>query len=412
MGRYVTAGERFESFRPGYQVVKVQRTMPRFESGVTSAHMGQDARTLVVETSPRFEAVNYALMFPELKAAARRSDSSRGEIDLLSDLTGVGATWRDARGHTNWNGWLPHLDLAAARGFTAASLDHQRLFKMLRKPGTLTVRCQLELWQMLHPAVQPAATLDYEYPPETVTVVLKASSKLDVQSSAKIERPSDHEVHLKVSPSENAWVPLELALATGVKDEPVIEVSWFTAEDPRARALPLRRILLPWARPNIAPAIVTRIPEIEGGDWERGKKVFFGEQATCSKCHQVGGEGGTIGADLSNLIYRDYASVLKDINEPSAAINPEHLSYNVELKDGSVETGVLLHNNQDKVVLGPVTGKDLTIAKTNVVSMKASSISLMPEGLLKLLDPRQQKDLFTFLLLPAPKTNGKSVSAR
>jgi len=32
MGRYVTAGERFESFRPGYQAVKNQRTMPRFET--------------------------------------------------------------------------------------------------------------------------------------------------------------------------------------------------------------------------------------------------------------------------------------------------------------------------------------------------------------------------------------------
>src|SRR5207245_1476401 len=149
-----------------------------------------------------------------------------------------------------------------------------------------------------------------------------------------------------------------------------------------------------------------------GGDWERGRKIFFGDSAACSKCHQVGSEGGTIGPDLSNLIYRDYASVLKDITEPSAAINPDHLAYNVELKDGSVETGVLLRNNQEQVVLGQVTGKNLTMAKTNVVGMKASAISLMPEGLLKPLDAQQQKDLFTFLLLPAPKANVKSVSVR
>src|SRR5262249_8463658 len=155
----------------------------------------------------------------------------------------------------------------------------------------------------------------------------------------------------------------------------------FTAEDPRPRALPLRRILLPWAKPTIAPAIVSRIPEIEGGDWERGRKAVFGEQAACFKCHQINGEGGTIGPALSNLLYCDDASVLKDIMEPSPAINPDHLSYNVQLKDGSIETGVLLKNDHEKVVLGQVTGASLTIDKTNVAGMKASSISLMPEGL-------------------------------
>jgi putative heme-binding domain-containing protein len=398
MGRYVTAGERFESFSPGYEAVKMQRTMPRFGLQVIDARLETDGRSLIVQSAPRDEAVNYALTF------------GQSAIDVLSDLTGVEAVWQDNRGKINWSGWLPHLDLDAARGFTSPSQEHQQLFKLLKKSGTLNLRCQLDLWQMLHPAIQPGAKLDCEYPPETVTVVLKAGSKLDVRSSAKIEKVSDREAHLTIGSSENQWVPLDISLTTG-KGEPKLDVSWFTAEDSRPRALPLRRILLPWAKPNIAPAIVNRIPEIEGGDWERGKKVFFGEQVGCFKCHQINSEGGTIGPDLSNLLYRDYASVLKDITEPSAAINPDHLSYNVELKDGSVETGVLLKNDHEKVVLGQVTGASLAISKTNVAGMKASSISLMPEGLLKLIDAQQQKDLFTFLLTPKPKTTTK-VSVR
>jgi len=412
MGRYVTAGERFESFRPGYQAVKIQRTMPRFEWPVASVEILPDHRTLVVETGPRNEAVNYALTLPAPKGKGKAADTSQStEIDLLSDLTGAEAIWQEPDGKTNWSGWLPHLDLIAARGFTAASLEHQKLFKALRKAAKLSLCCQLDLWQMLHPATQPGSKLDYEYPPEAVTVVLKTDGKLEAQTTAKVERVSDHEVRLTTNPAENVWLPLQLHL-TSARSEPRLDVSWFTAEDARPRPLPLRRILLPWAKPNVAPAIVNRIPEIEGGNWERGKKIFFGEQAACSKCHQIGGEGGTIGPDLSNLIYRDYASVYKDITEPSAAINPDHLAYNVELKDGSVETGVLLHNNHEQVVLGQVTGKNLTIPKTNVVGMKASAISLMPEGLLKTLDARQQKDLFTFLLFPGPKANVKSVSVR
>jgi putative heme-binding domain-containing protein len=407
MGRYVTAGERYESFRPGYQAVKMQRTMPRFELAVASARVQPDGRSLAVDTTTRVEAVNYAVRLPVLGEAGSAKHS---EMDLLTDLSGVQAAWKGDG--ANWNGWLPHLDLTAARGFTAASLDHQKLFKALTKPGTLTLRCQLDLWQMLHPATQPGSKLDYEYPPETVTLVLKTRSKLSVRTSAKIEQTSDHEVWLTTSPAGNAWLPVDLTLKSTDKAGANLDVSWFTAEDPRPRALPLRRILLPWAGQSVALALANRIPEIEGGDWERGKKVFFSEQAACSKCHQVGGEGETIGPDLSNLIYRDYASVLRDVVEPSAAINPDHLAYQVELKNGEVETGVLLKNNRDEIVLGQVSGKHLTISKTNVVGMRPSAVSLMPEGLLKTLDAQSQKDLFTFLLTPPPRSTATSAATR
>ena len=114
--------------------------------------------------------------------------------------------------------------------------------------------------------------------------------------------------------------------------------------------------------------------------------------------YKLGGEGGSIGPDLSNLIFRDYASVLKDIIEPSAAINPDHIAYNVYLTDGESENGVILKNNREQLVLGQASGKSLTIPKEKVAGMKALAISLMPEGLLKTLTPQEQKDLLTFLL--------------
>jgi putative heme-binding domain-containing protein len=412
MGKYVSAGERFESFSPGYQAVKNQRTMPRYELQVTSATVQPDHRSVMLQTPARNEGVNYALTVPNPAEHQKGSTSPYNpEVDLLSDLTGVEAEWRDVNGKTNWSGWLPHLDLTAAEGLTAASAEHQKLFSVMRKKGKLVLRAQLDLWQMLHPAVQPGSKLDYEYPPERVTVVLRSDLKIDVTSPAKLARTNEHEIRIFADSVEHQWISLEITLLCDGTTERNLDVSWFTAEDPRPRPLPLRRILLPWAKPHIAMAIVSKTPEIEGGDWERGRIVFFGEQATCSKCHQVSGEGGTIGPDLSNLIYRDYASVLKDVTEPSAALNPDHLAYNVELKDGSVETGVILHNNDD-LVLGQVTGKELKIPKSKVASMKPSAISLMPEGLLKPLTAQQQKDLFTFLLLPpTSKVNTNSGSA-
>jgi putative heme-binding domain-containing protein len=403
MGRYVTAGERFESFRPGYQVVKYQQTMPRFESPILSARAEADNRTFVVRTGAAAEAVNYGLTLPGSIAGSAK------EMDVLADLTGVTALWKPAKGGEAWSGWLPHLDLTAARGLTVASAAHDAFFNRIKEPGTLTLRARLDLWQMLHPAVQPESKLDYEYPPEKVTVVLKANSTL-TNSSLTVSVGTNrapivgNEARITTQPKENRWLPLEVTLETG-GGQPSLDVSWFTAEDPRLRPFPLRRILLPWAKPHVAVAAATHVAELDGGDWERGRKIFFGDQATCYKCHQIRGEGGEIGANLSNLIYRDYASVLRDITEPSAAINPEHIAYAVTLKDGSVETGVVLRNDQKEVVLGQVTGKNLTIPKEKVAGLKASAVSLMPEGLWKALNGQQQKDLMTFLLTSPPADN-------
>src|SRR5439155_20197568 len=154
-GRYVTAGDRFESFRPGYQAVKDQLSLPRYELRVLSAGITPDGRALVLQTAPRTEALNYAVTLPDGARSARPCDESRHElpqraaIDILTDLTGVEAVWRSADGKESWTGWLPHLDLAVARGFTAASAEHARLFELLKTPGTLTLRAQLDLWQTL-----------------------------------------------------------------------------------------------------------------------------------------------------------------------------------------------------------------------------------------------------------------------
>lgn len=403
MGRYVSAGDRFESFRPGYQAVKDQSTVPRFELPVLSAAVSADARTLVLRTTRRAEAVNYAVTLP-CSAQMRNpqvESNKANEMDVLTDLSGVEANWRNHNGESKWTGWLPHLDLAAARGLTAASSEHARLFELANDRGTLTLRAQLDPGLMLHPKTQPGAKLDYEYPPETVTFVLKAAGKLDLKTGtqAKVKRVSAREWRITTQSKQDQWLPVEVTLATG-GGEPKLDVSWFTAEDSRPRALPLRRILLPWATANPEPAAseARQIPEIAGGDWQRGKKVFFGEQAACFKCHQVGSEGGKIGPDLSNLIYRDYVSVLRDITEPSAALNPDHIAYNLELRDGNTVNGVILDDTPENTVLGQATGSSLTIPKSKIASLKASTISLMPEGLLRGLPVQQQKDLLMFLL--------------
>lgn len=405
MGKYVTAGNRFESFHPSYAAVDRQLAVPRYRLPVLSAGLSDD--TVVLETVPHAEAVNYAVTIPY---APTLGDPNRNalyhDIDVLSDLTGVQAQWRDRHGRVRWNGWLPHLDTTVARAFTAPSASHRRLFtEFCRRRGALDLNLQLDLWSMLHPAVQPGEKLDFTYPSETVTLVLKSAAALKVTANAPLQHINDNECRITVVSRQNQWLPLRVEIPTGPRGAS-LDASWFTAEDPRPRALPLRRIFLPSAKVSgdEAPASGPRvIPEIAGGDWGRGRKVFYSDQPGCYKCHSVAGQGGKIGPDLSILTSRDYASVLRDITDPSATINPDYVARNVTLKDGDIQTGVIVQETADKIVLGQVGGKNLEIARSDIAAIKDSRVSLMPEGLLKGMTTQQQRDLLTFLLTQPSK---------
>lgn len=113
------------------------------------------------------------------------------------------------------------------------------------------------------------------------------------------------------------------------------------------------------------------------------------------------GRGGQLGPDLSNLIHRDYHSVLRDITSPSFAINPDHLSYTVALQDGRTLSGVV-RTVDDRVQVGNLQGMVTEVPKSDVDEMRPTSISTMPEGIPKLLGPDRLRDLLTFLLTRSP----------
>ncbi len=416
-GKYVRPGDRFEQKRPGYEAVRRQLLLPRYGLAVRSAEVSGDRRTLILTTDAQPEAVSYALT---LNAFGRSDKPGAGElpqrhdVDIGYDLSGAEASWRAKSVGETWDGWLPHLDLSVARAFTAGSADHDRLWELLKKPGTLTLRTKLDLWQMLRPAVQPGSTLDYTLPDEDVTLTLTSAGVLLVTPtpggswptgsllSQDTTKDGRRRVTLVVRPKTHEPIPLEITMRTG--DDATLEVFYSTNEDARPRALPLNRLLLPWAaltRPSdIALDADRDIPELRGGDWTRGREVFFGQAAQCSKCHQLHGRGGHIGPDLSNLIHRDYQSVLRDIRFPSATIHPDYLTCLVELKDGRVLTGVP-RTEGDEIIIGDTQGREFRAPRSDVEALHPSAQSIMPEGLEKAVGPERMRDLLTFLLTEA-----------
>ena len=194
-----------------------------------------------------------------------------------------------------------------------------------------------------------------------------------------------------------------------VQSMPEWSVRWWASLDSRPRTLALRRVLVPWAEPAGAKATEPKreIPEIAGGNWLAGRRIFFDEQAACYRCHVIRGQGRPVGPDLSNLVHRDYASVFRDITQPNAAINPDHVAYELETKDGYVYSGVLRKDGEDEVVLADALGREVTVPRADIEVLKPLRLSLMPEGIGEVLDAQSLKDLMTFLLTtplePAPR---------
>jgi putative heme-binding domain-containing protein len=414
-GRYARAGDRFESLWPGYAAVQAQNLSPRFNVPLRSAQLTPDGRTLVLATDPVSRAVYYALTLPREKSNAAAGQGELPQhpaIDLDFDLSGCEAIWKPTNGGATWTGWLPHFDLDVSRQFTKGSVAHDALWAAMTEPGELTLRGKLDLTDMLRPAVQPGSKIDYEYPPESVTVTFNGSSpkskmQLTTSTAKGVERATtntDSHIAFTVAAGADKLVPLEIHLTKG-GGPAALAVEWTTNEDKRPRPFPLRRLLLPWADTSGKAEdslVAVRPPELNGGSWARGYREFFGEKAMCSKCHTVYGRGGAIGPDLSNLIHRDYTSVLRDITHPSFAINPDYLSYTVVLNDGRVLVGTV-HTTGDTISVGDTKGVTTTLKRADVEEMHPSPVSTMPEKLPEQLGPERMRDLLTFLLTPPPQ---------
>jgi putative heme-binding domain-containing protein len=121
----------------------------------------------------------------------------------------------------------------------------------------------------------------------------------------------------------------------------------------------------------------------------------------------VDGRGGDVGPDLSNLVHRDYDSVLRDIQNPSGALNPDYISSTVALKDGRIFNGILRSVDKDHfVVRGDAEGEEAPVHRGHVENITPSGVSMMPPGLDQGLGADKTRDLLTFLLTrplePAP----------
>jgi putative membrane-bound dehydrogenase-like protein len=131
------------------------------------------------------------------------------------------------------------------------------------------------------------------------------------------------------------------------------------------------------------------------GNVAHGKQLF---EENCGKCHLPRKQGPRVGPDLSGINNKTKEELLTSILNPSYAIEPRYTYYMVTTKDGRMHDGVISNETPGMVTLrGGTEDGDDTILRKNIAEMRASHLSLMPDGLEDSLGKQGLADVISYL---------------
>ena len=144
------------------------------------------------------------------------------------------------------------------------------------------------------------------------------------------------------------------------------------------------------------------------GDAQRGARLFNNrDRSKCIICHLNGKKGVRLGPDLTSIgAIRSQRDLLEAIVFPSASIARYHEVVNVVTKEGKPVSGLLVKETVDKMFLSSAEGVVQSVAFREVEEARYSNVSLMPEGLDKLLKPEEIADLVAYLRESKPPAGG------
>ncbi|GIW94608.1 MAG: hypothetical protein KatS3mg110_2649 [Pirellulaceae bacterium] len=413
-GTAVGAGDRFESMRPPYAVVQLQLAAPRYLLPVYNAAVTADRRTLVLSTAAHQAACRHALRLPGLGREACPKEPGEieqfPEIDLAYAPNGLLVTAVGSAAEPT-TFWMPHPDREVAERLLAGYQPAGQWYAERAEAVGWKWETQLDVRGIFRPRLQPGSTLDYALEEDSWVAQRQILVQCDLPFQVN-GQPANKIGELFTAlmdvgqPAE--FVPLEVQVASS-RQVPSLGIYWkATMADGTMRQGPIgpERFWMPWvsAKSIDPPASVAEDRQQLAADgWGRGRRWFFSNEVGCGKCHRVGRDGSAdLGPDLGNLQHRDVASVKRDIAQPGYAINPDYLSYLVELDDGRVLNG-MVRNRGDLLEIADKEAMVVRVDRRHVNRMVPAATSIMPDGLAERLGEQGMRDLLSYLLLPPPQ---------
>lgn len=128
----------------------------------------------------------------------------------------------------------------------------------------------------------------------------------------------------------------------------------------------------------------------------RGRAVYA---RVCQQCHTLFDEGGKVGPDLTGSGRADLEYILTNVVDPNAVVGKDYLSWIIRLKDRRQLAGLVQREDEHSVTL-VTENETIIVPKKEILRMKQSEVSMMPEGLLGGLPKQEMLDLIAYLRSP------------
>jgi putative heme-binding domain-containing protein len=126
-----------------------------------------------------------------------------------------------------------------------------------------------------------------------------------------------------------------------------------------------------------------------------GKNLF---EENCARCHMPRRQGTRVGPNLSGVNNKTKEELLTSILNPSYTIEPQFVNYIVTAKDGRMYDGVIANETPGAITLrGGSEDGDETILRKNIAEIRASSVSLMPDGFEEKMSKQDIADVISYL---------------
>jgi quinoprotein glucose dehydrogenase len=137
---------------------------------------------------------------------------------------------------------------------------------------------------------------------------------------------------------------------------------------------------------------------LEGGDAEKGRRVFFEKtQLSCVRCHKIDRAGGEVGPDLTLIgKQKDRRYLLESLCLPDAQVAKGFETAVIANDAGHVFTGIVKTDTDDHVELVQSDGSQKRIPAEEIVARRKGKSS-MPDDLIKFMTLRELRDLVAYL---------------
>jgi putative heme-binding domain-containing protein len=208
----------------------------------------------------------------------------------------------------------------------------------------------------------------------------------------RFNAPEDPDDYPYVCTFPGHWVRMNgvMHVVTDWDDvEPVEEA------EPSEAPAPARLFVRNWTEDDLRP----HLRKVAGASVERGRAIL--DTATCLRCHAVDGEGGTTGPDLREVVTRheNAAALLTQIVSPSAQILEGYESEIFLTTDGHVVSGRVARQEGDVLLVqdDPYRDDFLELPLDEIEERTATTVSLMPAGLLSTFERDEILDLLAYL---------------